>query len=653
MSKQNRIARNVGFIIFISIVVVILLLIATGYTQQGAFNPPYLRLALNAIFISATNIFVAIVAVRSFLRYGQISFALLSGALVASGLAAFLSGWVTGISTNATFTIFNIGFLISSIMQVFGAVYLSAASPVSKVLSNRGLIIGLILLLSIGSVSLVTALAVAGLTPPFVTVEGGTTDLRQFVVILSFLFFVFASVVFGYQYLRTRTRVLYWYSLALALFALDLFISYNSTELGDALQWVGRISDYLGGVFFIIALLSLRQQVFAGTDFSERWFETFGNSRRQFASLFANMLSGFAYMRVIADKYGRAVDAVFLEVNDAFETNTGLKKADILGKRLTQVISGIESDPGDWLSILGRIALKREPARIENYMASLHRWFRVSGYSPEKGYVVVLFEDITMHKELQRQLERYTKDLERIVDERTKQLRESERLAAIGQTAGMVGHDIRNPLQAITSDLYLIEQEIKVNPTCISPEIAESIAAIEENIAYINKIVSDLQDYTRTLKPTMSQVSVKDIVNSALSGRKIPSNITIRKPENGLVIVTDPTFLRRIITNLVTNAIQAMPKGGKLDIEAIKEDKTACISLSDTGVGISEDAKANMFKPLFTTKAKGQGLGLAVVKRLVELLDGEITFESRVGAGTTFIVRLPLEKQAGHPHALC
>ncbi len=645
MSKQTRIVRNAGLIIFIGLIVVILLLIATGYTGQGAFNPPYLRLVLNAIFISATNIFVAVVAVRSFLRFGQISFALLSGALVASGLAAFLSGWVSGISTNANFTIFNVGFLVSSIMQAFGAVYLSAASPASKVLSNRGLIIGLILLLSIGSIALVTALAVAGVTPPFVTADGGTTDLRQFVVGLSFLFFVLASIVFGYQYLRTRTRALYWYSLALALFALDLFVSYNSTQLGDALQWVGRISDYLGGVFFIIALLTLRQQVFAGADFPERWFETFGNSRDQFAVLFANMLSGVAYLRVVADKYDHAVDAIFLEVNNAFESNTDLRKADILGKRLTEIIVGIEKDPVDWINILGKIALKREPARIENYMAGLDRWFRMSGYSPEKGYAVVLFEDISKQKELQRQLELYTKDLERIVDERTKQLRESERLAAIGQTAGMVGHDIRNPLQAITSDLYLIEQEIKTNPTCISPEIAESIAAIEENIAYINKIVSDLQDYTRTLKPTMSSVSVKDTVNSALSGRKIPPNITFQMPKKDLTLTTDPTFLRRIITNLVTNAIQAMPKGGKLTIEATKEDKTACISLSDTGVGISEEAKPNLFKPLFTTKAKGQGLGLAVVKRLVEMLDGEITFESRVGEGTTFIVRLPLEKQ--------
>jgi signal transduction histidine kinase len=642
--RQQKIFHNAGLITVIGLIVLILFLVALGNSEQGTFNPPYLRLILNAIFISATNIFVAIVSVRSFLRHGQISFALLSGALVASGSAAFLSGGVSGISTNASFTIFNIGFLISSIMQAFGAVYISAASPASKVYSSRKIIISLILLLSISSVALVTALSVLGLTPPFITQNGDTTDLRQFVVGLSFLFFVFASSVFGYQYLRSKARALYWYSLALALFAVDTFVSYNSAQLSDALQWVGRISDYVGGVFFIIALLTLRQQAFVGADFSERWFETFSNNRLQFAALFSNMLSGFAYLRVISDKVGNASDAIFLEVNDAFEKDTGLKRKDILGKRVTQVIVGIEKDPADWIKIFGYIALKGAPAKVENYMEGLKKWFRVSAYSPEYGYVAVLFEDITEQKELQKRLEDYTKNLEKTVDERTKQLRVSERLAAIGQTAGMVGHDIRNPLQAITGDLYLIEQEINANPTCVNAEIVESIAAINENIAYINKIVSDLQDYTRTLKPTVSMVNLKEVISTALAGRKISENIALEVlAGTDLNFKTDPTFLRRIISNLITNAIQAMPNGGKLTIDAFKENNTALISIQDTGVGIPEEAKPNLFKPLFTTKAKGQGLGLAVVKRLIEILNGKITFESQEGKGTKFIVELPLE----------
>ena len=96
----------------------------------------------------------------------------------------------------------------------------------------------------------------------------------------------------------------------------------------------------------------------------------------------------------------------------------------------------------------------------------------------------------------------------------------------------MVGHDIRNPLQAFTGDLYLIEQEVQENPTCISKEIAESIAAINENIAYINKIVSDLQDYTRNLKPTKSTVNLNEANRQRFNGSNNPSNHICRNAKN-------------------------------------------------------------------------------------------------------------------------
>lgn len=219
--------------------------------------------------------------------------------------------------------------------------------------------------------------------------------------------------------------------------------------------------------------------------------------------------------------------------------------------------------------------------------------------------------------------------------------KKTERFVVIGQTAGMVGHDIRNPLQAITSDLYLIEEELKTNPTCSSRDIAESIASINENISYINKIVSDLQDYTRTLKLNPTVVNLKDLFSNIPT--TIPSNIEtqINTPDN-LTLKTDATYLRRIMTNLVINAVQAMPNGGKITIAAEVEAGRMLITVTDTGVGIPAEVQPNLFKPMFTTKAKGQGLGLAVVKRLVEALGGSVSFESKVGYGSKFIVSLPL-----------
>jgi signal transduction histidine kinase len=210
----------------------------------------------------------------------------------------------------------------------------------------------------------------------------------------------------------------------------------------------------------------------------------------------------------------------------------------------------------------------------------------------------------------------------------------------IGQTAGMVGHDIRNPLQAITSDMYLIQEEINRNPNYPNEDIRESIESINENISYINKIVSDLQDYTRTL--TLSKVPVKIIGVFRTAITNVPESIkTQLNVDPNLTITSDPTYLQRILNNLVTNAVQAMPKGGSLILEAKAAGDKVQITITDTGIGIPEDAKPNLFKPLFTTKAKGQGLGLAVVKRLVETMGGTISFESHVEEGTKFTLELP------------
>lgn len=122
----------------------------------------------------------------------------------------------------------------------------------------------------------------------------------------------------------------------------------------------------------------------------------------------------------------------------------------------------------------------------------------------------------------------------------------------------------------------------------------------------------------------------------------IPEKVVISVDIQSFIdLRTDPTFIRRILTNLTNNAIQSMPDGGKLEIKSSKTENQVVITVSDTGEGIPEEIKPKLFTPLLTTKAKGQGLGLAVVKRLVEALDGTVTFESETGKGTKFTITLP------------
>ncbi len=244
------------------------------------------------------------------------------------------------------------------------------------------------------------------------------------------------------------------------------------------------------------------------------------------------------------------------------------------------------------------------------------------------------------------QLEEYADQMEELANERAKQLNQAERLATIGQTAGMVGHDIRNPLQAIAGELYLAKEEVATMPySDAKKNLQENITSIEENLYYIDKIVADLQDYTKPLRPNNENVSIERVIEEALLIVAIPSNleVTISVEEGFPEIMADFSMLKRVFINLIQNAVQAMPNGGSLKITAQRQGNEAEFSVEDTGEGIPEEVKGKLFTPLFTTKSKGQGFGLAVVKRLVEVQDGKITFESKKGKGTTFTIKMPLK----------
>jgi signal transduction histidine kinase len=210
----------------------------------------------------------------------------------------------------------------------------------------------------------------------------------------------------------------------------------------------------------------------------------------------------------------------------------------------------------------------------------------------------------------------------------------------------MVGHDIRNPLQATVNELYFAKQTLAESSQGDCKQVLmESFSIIQEQVDYISKIVSDLQDYAKTLHPNLVEVDICELVPDALKTLSIPKNIhAVARCEKDIPILKlDPTYMRRILTNLVNNAIQAMPNGGRLTVSTAKKENHAIITVQDTGVGIPDEFKSKLFTPLFTTKSKGQGFGLPVIKRLVEALGGTINVESEAGKGAKFIILLPLK----------
>ena len=330
--------------------------------------------------------------------------------------------------------------------------------------------------------------------------------------------------------------------------------------------------------------------------------------------------------RELYESFGEAFIATDWELtvihwNKAAERVTTIDKKDALGKKVYDVLPEMNSI--DITPFYGMLSNKK-PARFMMNTVSRETGrpaiFEISTYPSTLG-IIIIVEDKTVEEE-------------------------TKRLSAIGQTAGMVGHDIRNPLQSIVSSMFLIKKDLDFLPQ--SPEKTDAaceLDSIQEQINYVNKIVSDLQDYARPLTPELVEADLKQLIRGALSTLDVPDNIEAMAyfEESLPKLKTDQTMLKRILLNLATNALQAMPEGGKLTVRTGQDQVTGNIKISvkDTGGGIPKVMQEKMFTPLVTTKAKGQGLGLAVVKRLIEALGGSITFESQEGKGTEFTIELP------------
>ena len=230
--------------------------------------------------------------------------------------------------------------------------------------------------------------------------------------------------------------------------------------------------------------------------------------------------------------------------------------------------------------------------------------------------------------------------------EAQEQLVRSEKLAAIGQLAGGVGHELRNPLGAIKNAVYYIKGKVaKSELAQKEPRVAEFLDIMDDEINSSNKIINDLLGFSRVGKPAVTLVRIEKVIKDAVIRTLVPKNIELTsKVDTGLPEVEiDTDQIRQVLVNIITNAVQAVPGGGKLTIEAQEKDSFLEVGVADTGSGIPEETIGKIFDPLYTTRAKGIGLGLAVCKSIIERHEGQIEVKSSVGKGTAFTIKLPLK----------
>jgi len=399
--------------------------------------------------------------------------------------------------------------------------------------------------------------------------------------------------------------------------------------------------------------------------------EKFRNLAEQSPNMiFINQKSRVVYANKRCEEITGYKKEEFYSPDFDFLTLSSPESTDLLKTNFSRHIKGEEVAPYEYRLIT------KEGKKIETILTT--KLIRYKGESAILG----ILTDITHRKQMENELRLYSEHLEELVEERTKELKESqeqllksEKLATIGELATMVGHDLRNPLQAITNAVYILKNwattvdslfmhmstrykkvfnlmpkplfsKINQEITKLTEERNETIHAIDESIKYANKIVSDLQDFARIPKPKLTEADLESLIQETLSDIPIPKNLktTIRHDQRLSKLHADPNQIKRVFTNLATNAIQAMPNGGKLTISTSLKDGFTSIVFQDTGVGIPKEDMEKLFTPLFTTKAKGVGLGLAICKNLVEAHGGSIEVESEEGKGSTFTIKLPIQQ---------
>ncbi len=232
-----------------------------------------------------------------------------------------------------------------------------------------------------------------------------------------------------------------------------------------------------------------------------------------------------------------------------------------------------------------------------------------------------------------------------------KKFYESQKLAAIGQLSAGIAHEVRNPLSSIKMSLQILEKRMR-------PEGNDSkrFKIAQREVEHLEKLVNDILTYAKPSDPVKQSSSVKKIIDHALAMAEksvADKHIKVEKTfAKGLPpLDVDPAMVEQAFLNIYHNAIDAMEDGGKLSISTRQKNGRVCVEIKDEGSGISSEDMPYIFNPFFTKKSYGTGLGLAQIKKIIDLHQGTVDISSKEGKGTGVIVTFPAQTEKKGPEA--
>jgi len=368
--------------------------------------------------------------------------------------------------------------------------------------------------------------------------------------------------------------------------------------------------------------------------------DTLQESERKYRLLFENMTSGFAVHKMIYDENGKPIDYRYLEINPAFEKLTGVPVNALLGKTLKELMPYTEEY---WIETFGRVAMTGEPIAYTNFSREIGKHFDTYVFSPEKDIFAVVFNDATERVKAQEEVQKLNEELK----QRIRELEDTN--TELTQFTYTVSHDLKSPLVTINGFLGYLEQDSLSGNI---DRLKKDTKRIQEAVNKMDALLTELLELSRIGRMMNEPVDVPfdDLVKDALEivhGQINKHKVTVQVQPNLSIINGDRQRLTEVLQNLIDNAAKYMGEQTDPLIEIGQQgtdDGKPVFFVRDNGIGIAPEYHERIFG-LFNkldARSEGTGIGLALVKRIIEFHGGRIWVESEAGQGSAFYFTLPI-----------